>query len=162
MSVWVDEETKKRKKALELGDVGVSRRERRINLNLHSHRLITHVCFRRSRMSLLLEVPVILDLFLSRHATPDVCHFSWDFQWWRSIGVAQLFQSCSKYSRRRVSMEYVRVKIIIIIFQSNSFHLNLVVDCAEGTTRQFALQPQGQRYLKAGKVTKIFITHMHG
>lgn len=37
-----------------------------------------------------------------------------------------------------------------------------VVDCAEGTLRQFAFQPHGKAYLKANKVTKLFITHMHG
>ncbi|KAH8111177.1 beta-lactamase-like protein [Phellopilus nigrolimitatus] len=38
-----------------------------------------------------------------------------------------------------------------------------LVDCAEGTTRQFALQPErnGQKRLKTSKVTKIFITHLH-
>ena len=40
----------------------------------------------------------------------------------------------------------------------------LVVDCGEGTLRQFALQPSrpNQRTLKASRITKIFITHMHG
>lgn len=37
-----------------------------------------------------------------------------------------------------------------------------VVDCAEGTLRQFALQPSGKAFLKANKVTKLFVTHMHG
>jgi ribonuclease Z len=39
-----------------------------------------------------------------------------------------------------------------------------VVDCAEGTLRQFALQPSHTSYppLKVSRVTKIFITHMHG
>ncbi|KAI0045566.1 Metallo-hydrolase/oxidoreductase [Auriscalpium vulgare] len=39
-----------------------------------------------------------------------------------------------------------------------------MVDCAEGTLRQFAQQPaprQNQRALKVGKVTHVFITHMH-
>ncbi|KAF9459569.1 beta-lactamase-like protein [Collybia nuda] len=36
-----------------------------------------------------------------------------------------------------------------------------MVDCAEGTLRQFAFQPKGQIQLKANRVTKIFITHMH-
>lgn len=43
----------------------------------------------------------------------------------------------------------------------------LVVDCAEGTVRQFAInatriKQSGERAWKIGKVTKIFITHMHG
>jgi ribonuclease Z len=38
-----------------------------------------------------------------------------------------------------------------------------VVDCAEGTTRQFALQPHHTRpHVRIQKVSKIFITHMHG
>ncbi|KAH9926350.1 beta-lactamase-like protein [Amylocystis lapponica] len=37
-----------------------------------------------------------------------------------------------------------------------------LVDCAEGTLRQFALQPfHDARRIKLSKVTKIFITHMH-
>ncbi|TFK42878.1 beta-lactamase-like protein [Crucibulum laeve] len=36
-----------------------------------------------------------------------------------------------------------------------------MVDCAEGTYRQFQFQPFGQPYAKAAKVAKIFITHMH-
>jgi ribonuclease Z len=38
-----------------------------------------------------------------------------------------------------------------------------VVDCAEGTVRQFALQTErGADRLKMAKVSKVFITHMHG
>ncbi|OCH86794.1 hypothetical protein OBBRIDRAFT_717417, partial [Obba rivulosa] len=38
-----------------------------------------------------------------------------------------------------------------------------MVDCAEGTVRQFALQPwHDARRLKMNRVDKIFITHMHG
>ena len=38
-----------------------------------------------------------------------------------------------------------------------------VVDCAEGTLRQFALQPHHDaRRVKLPKLSKIFITHMHG
>lgn len=38
-----------------------------------------------------------------------------------------------------------------------------VVDCAEGTVRQFAMQPgQGEQRFKVARVRKIFITHMHG
>lgn len=40
--------------------------------------------------------------------------------------------------------------------------LNLVVDCAEGTLRQFAMQGRNSPGLKPNKVTKIFVTHMHG
>ncbi|KAI5119212.1 hypothetical protein M0805_007723 [Coniferiporia weirii] len=39
-----------------------------------------------------------------------------------------------------------------------------LVDCAEGTTRQFALQPErpySPKRLKLAKITKIFITHLH-
>ncbi|KAJ6547316.1 beta-lactamase-like protein [Mycena capillaripes] len=37
-----------------------------------------------------------------------------------------------------------------------------MVDCAEGTTRQFAFQPPDTpHWLKPQKVTKMFITHMH-
>ncbi|KAF7338487.1 Ribonuclease Z [Mycena venus] len=37
-----------------------------------------------------------------------------------------------------------------------------MVDCAEGTTRQFAFQPPNTpNWLKANSVTKMFITHMH-
>ncbi|KAL5534910.1 hypothetical protein ACEPAF_3000 [Sanghuangporus sanghuang] len=38
-----------------------------------------------------------------------------------------------------------------------------LVDCAEGTTRQFMLQPEryGPRRLKSSRITKIFITHLH-
>ncbi|KZT30434.1 hypothetical protein NEOLEDRAFT_1125983 [Neolentinus lepideus HHB14362 ss-1] len=39
-----------------------------------------------------------------------------------------------------------------------------MVDCAEGTVRQFAFQPrgaQGQMYLRSSRVTNVFITHMH-
>ncbi|CAK5279563.1 unnamed protein product [Mycena citricolor] len=36
-----------------------------------------------------------------------------------------------------------------------------MVDCAEGTTRQFAFQPQGSPWLKAASVSKMFVTHMH-
>ena len=39
---------------------------------------------------------------------------------------------------------------------------SLVVDCAEGTLRQFAWQPYGAHRLKVSRLTKIFITHMHG
>lgn len=36
-------------------------------------------------------------------------------------------------------------------------------DCAEGTTRQFALQPgYGEDRVKINRVTKLFVTHMHG
>ncbi|EKM82945.1 hypothetical protein AGABI1DRAFT_125422 [Agaricus bisporus var. burnettii JB137-S8] len=38
-----------------------------------------------------------------------------------------------------------------------------MVDCAEGTTRQFALQPHRQNAsrLKMSQVSKLFVTHMH-
>ncbi|KAM6500755.1 Beta-lactamase-like protein [Amanita muscaria] len=36
-----------------------------------------------------------------------------------------------------------------------------MVDCAEGTIRQFQFQPQAYPNVKASKVTKLFITHMH-
>ncbi|KAG9318379.1 beta-lactamase-like protein [Chiua virens] len=38
-----------------------------------------------------------------------------------------------------------------------------MVDCAEGTTRQFQLQPRGtgEETLRAQRVTKLFVTHMH-
>ncbi|KDQ63695.1 hypothetical protein JAAARDRAFT_120521 [Jaapia argillacea MUCL 33604] len=39
-----------------------------------------------------------------------------------------------------------------------------MIDCAEGTLRQFFFQPrgpQGQQYLRAARVSKVFITHMH-
>lgn len=38
------------------------------------------------------------------------------------------------------------------------------MDCAEGTTRQFHTQPRGhgEQTLRAQKVTKLFVTHMHG
>ncbi|KAF7777465.1 hypothetical protein Agabi119p4_3537 [Agaricus bisporus var. burnettii] len=38
-----------------------------------------------------------------------------------------------------------------------------MVDCAEGTTRQFALQPNRQNAsrLKMSQVSKLFVTHMH-
>lgn len=37
-----------------------------------------------------------------------------------------------------------------------------MVDCAEGTTRQFELQPQHASYrLRRGRVNTIFVTHMH-
>lgn len=40
-----------------------------------------------------------------------------------------------------------------------------VVDCAEGTLRQFAFQPQPPKdvgkVLKASHIDKIFVTHMH-
>ena len=46
------------------------------------------------------------------------------------------------------------------------YSLNLVVvDCAEGTTRQFELQPSHPPALykvRRGKVNTIFVTHMHG
>ena len=37
----------------------------------------------------------------------------------------------------------------------------IVVDGAEGTLRQFALQPEGGRVFQVAKVNKIFVTHMH-
>ncbi|CAL1703017.1 unnamed protein product [Somion occarium] len=40
----------------------------------------------------------------------------------------------------------------------------VMVDCAEGTVRQFAQQPYrfgDQRYLRIGRINKIFVTHMH-
>lgn len=36
-----------------------------------------------------------------------------------------------------------------------------MIDGAEGTLRQFSLQPQGGRSVQVTKVNKIFITHMH-
>jgi ribonuclease Z len=36
-----------------------------------------------------------------------------------------------------------------------------VVDGAEGTLRQFSLQPEGSRIFQVAKVNKIFVTHMH-
>ncbi len=37
------------------------------------------------------------------------------------------------------------------------------MDCAEGTTRQFALQPPFLKPpLRLQNVNKIFVTHMHG
>ncbi|EPQ60770.1 hypothetical protein GLOTRDRAFT_68700 [Gloeophyllum trabeum ATCC 11539] len=39
-----------------------------------------------------------------------------------------------------------------------------MVDCAEGTVRQFTFQPRGahgQMYLRSSRVTRVFITHMH-
>src|SRR6266404_121737 len=38
----------------------------------------------------------------------------------------------------------------------------IVIDGAEGTLRQFALQPEGGRVLQVSRVNKIFVTHMHG
>ena len=37
----------------------------------------------------------------------------------------------------------------------------IVVDGAEGTLRQFSLQPEGSRVFQVAKVNKIFVTHMH-
>ena len=39
-----------------------------------------------------------------------------------------------------------------------------MVDCAEGTARQFEMQPRGRgvETLRAQRVTKLFVTHMHG
>jgi hypothetical protein len=37
----------------------------------------------------------------------------------------------------------------------------IVVDGAEGTLRQFSLQPEGGKPFQVAKVNKIFITHMH-
>jgi ribonuclease Z len=42
------------------------------------------------------------------------------------------------------------------------YNWSLVVDCAEGTLRQFAWQPYRAHRLKVSRLTKIFITHMHG
>ena len=40
---------------------------------------------------------------------------------------------------------------------------DIVVDCAEGTTRQFQLQPISNKpHLHLDRITKIFVTHMHG
>ncbi|KAF8633709.1 hypothetical protein AX17_004367 [Amanita inopinata Kibby_2008] len=36
-----------------------------------------------------------------------------------------------------------------------------MVDCAEGTIRQFHWQPNGSPHLRANQVMKLFITHMH-
>ncbi|KAK2460529.1 hypothetical protein APHAL10511_006999 [Amanita phalloides] len=36
-----------------------------------------------------------------------------------------------------------------------------MVDCAEGTTRQFHFQPDRYTNVRASKVTKLFITHLH-
>ncbi|KAI9454463.1 beta-lactamase-like protein [Lactarius psammicola] len=36
-----------------------------------------------------------------------------------------------------------------------------MIDGAEGTLRQFSLQPQGGRSVQVAKVNKIFVTHMH-
>jgi hypothetical protein len=36
------------------------------------------------------------------------------------------------------------------------------VDCAEGTFRQFLFHPYSDNKPRASRVTKIFITHMHG
>ncbi|GLB35292.1 putative beta-lactamase superfamily domain containing protein [Lyophyllum shimeji] len=36
-----------------------------------------------------------------------------------------------------------------------------MVDCAEGTNRQFAFQDRSSTNLRSNKVTKMFITHMH-
>ncbi|KAI6038978.1 beta-lactamase-like protein [Pisolithus marmoratus] len=39
---------------------------------------------------------------------------------------------------------------------------SIVVDCAEGTVRQFQTQPRGnESRLRAMKITKLFVTHMH-
>ena len=41
--------------------------------------------------------------------------------------------------------------------------LPTVVDCAEGTVRQFAQQPfYGHNRLRVSRLSKVFITHMHG
>jgi len=44
-----------------------------------------------------------------------------------------------------------------------TFHDYTVVDCAEGTLRQFSLQPpkDGRKTPKVFHVNKIFVTHMH-
>lgn len=44
-----------------------------------------------------------------------------------------------------------------------TFHDYTVVDCAEGTLRQFSLQPpkDGRKTPKVSHVNKIFVTHMH-
>lgn len=37
------------------------------------------------------------------------------------------------------------------------------MDCAEGTARQFSLQPHYNRpHVRLNKISKLFITHMHG
>jgi ribonuclease Z len=41
------------------------------------------------------------------------------------------------------------------------FHDYTVIDCAEGTLRQFSLQPPKDVGIKASRVNKIFVTHMH-
>ncbi|KAH8091789.1 beta-lactamase-like protein [Cristinia sonorae] len=51
--------------------------------------------------------------------------------------------------------------LVLDVLGDNSLWM---VDCAEGTVRQFASQPSryGDKYYRrAGKVSKIFITHMH-
>lgn len=47
-------------------------------------------------------------------------------------------------------------------FQATNPSCPLVVDCAEGTTRQFLYQPYDGPNVRASKVTKLFVTHMHG
>lgn len=39
-----------------------------------------------------------------------------------------------------------------------------MVDCAEGTTRQFALQPQRHSLprIRINQINRLFVTHMHG
>ncbi|KXN87748.1 Zinc phosphodiesterase ELAC protein 1 [Leucoagaricus sp. SymC.cos] len=50
--------------------------------------------------------------------------------------------------------------LVCDFFEGNNLWM---VDCAEGTTRQFALQPNrpGVPRVKINQVTKLFVTHMH-
>lgn len=50
----------------------------------------------------------------------------------------------------------------IAIISSSLLILILVVDCAEGTLRQFALQDRRFTSLRVNNVSKMFLTHMHG
>ena len=53
-------------------------------------------------------------------------------------------------------------KLYLFTYIEPSF-IEIVIDCAEGTTRQFQLQPQAiSPHLHLHRITKIFVTHMHG
>lgn len=59
-------------------------------------------------------------------------------------------------------MEYAPKIVHPISLTINLRALHSVVDCAEGTLRQFASQPRQGQFLKVNDVSKIFITHLHG
>lgn len=81
-----------------------------------------------------------------------------------SGGGPTLARNCSSLVVRALKDDTLWSTLIVLIAHTLAVTFRAVVDCAEGTARQFLFQPYtpSRNNPKLYRLSKIFITHMHG